>query len=319
MKISKWHGLGNDFILTELSKSSSFDIRGAVERLCDRHFGVGADGVVTIRHLSGNAFEMRIYNADGTEPEMCGNVTRCVGLYIKRRMLARGDEFELRTKGGIVRPKLQVRLNGGDWSSISIPVNVATRIADGAYPAEPQFTLDSRANLVSQMEHNPYTAHRVWSGPEDQSVRIFLASDDTELKFRVEVTDDVHVKSPGAASSFMEDGIQLALAVPGQNGHWEFGFAELEDGSPGTHCWIRPDNLAEPRTKLAVSARGRGTIYEIAIPLAGIGAAPEQLKRGIQFNLLVNDNDGEGRDGWMQIAPGIGEAKNPELYPFILK
>lgn len=46
---------------------------------------------------------------------------------------------------------------------------------------------------------------------------------------------------------------------------------------------------------------------------------PEQLKRGIQFNLLVNDNDGEGRDGWMQIAPGIGEAKNPELYPFILK
>lgn len=106
MKISKWHGLGNDFILTELSKSSTFDIRGAVERLCDRHFGVGADGVVTIRHLSGNAFEMRIYNADGTEPEMCGNATRCVGLYIKRRMLARGDEFELRTKGGIVRPKV---------------------------------------------------------------------------------------------------------------------------------------------------------------------------------------------------------------------
>ena len=244
-----------------------------------------------------------------------------------KRRLAAGEAVELvlpvtvseATRGGIVRPELQVRLNGGDWSSISIPVNVATRIADGAYPAEPQFTLDSRANLVSQMEHNPYTAHRVWSGPEDQSVRIFLASYDTELKFRVEVTDDVHVKSPGAASSFMEDGIQLALAVPGQNGHWEFGFAELEDGSPGTHCWIRPDNLAEPRTKLAVSARGRVTIYEIAIPLAGIGAAPEQLKRGIQFNLLVNDNDGEGRDGWMQIAPGIGEAKNPELYPFILK
>ena len=244
-----------------------------------------------------------------------------------KRRLATGEAVELvlpvtvseATRGGIVRPELQVRLNGGDWSSISIPVNVATRIADGAYPAEPQFTLDSRANLVSQMEHNPYTAHRVWSGPEDQNVRIFLASDDTELKFRVEVTDDVHVKSPGAASSFMEDGIQLALAVPGQNGHWEFGFAELEDGSPGTHCWIRPDNLAEPRTKLAVSARDRVTIYEIAIPLAGIGAAPEQLKRGIQFNLLVNDNDGEGRDGWMQIAPGIGEAKNPELYPFILK
>lgn len=106
MKISKWHGLGNDFILIELPKSSSFDLRGAVERLCDRHFGVGADGVVTIRHISDNVFEMRIYNADGTEPEMCGNATRCVGLYIKRRMLARGEEFELHTKGGVVRPKV---------------------------------------------------------------------------------------------------------------------------------------------------------------------------------------------------------------------
>lgn len=106
MKISKWHGLGNDFILTEQPKSSTFDVRGIAARLCDRHFGVGADGVVTIRHLSGNAFEMRIYNADGSEPEMCGNATRCVGLYIKRRMLAHGNDFELHTKGGIVRPKV---------------------------------------------------------------------------------------------------------------------------------------------------------------------------------------------------------------------
>ena len=136
MKISKWHGLGNDFILTELSKSSSFDIRGAVERLCDRHFGVGADGVVTIRHLSGNAFEMRIYNADGTEPEMCGNATRCVGLYIKRRMLALGDEFELRTKGGIVRPKVlengTVRVDMGEPRLLRGEIPVAGNPAEQA-------------------------------------------------------------------------------------------------------------------------------------------------------------------------------------------
>ena len=136
MKISKWHGLGNDFILTELSKSSSFDIRGAVEQLCDRHFGVGADGVVTIRHLSGNAFEMRIYNADGTEPEMCGNATRCVGLYIKRRMLARGDEFELRTKGGIVRPKVlengTVRVDMGEPRLLRGEIPVAGNPAEQA-------------------------------------------------------------------------------------------------------------------------------------------------------------------------------------------
>lgn len=144
MKISKWHGLGNDFILTELSKSSTFDIRGAVERLCDRHFGVGADGVVTIRHLSGNAFEMRIYNADGTEPEMCGNATRCVGLYIKRRMLARGDEFELRTKGGIVRPK--VLENGTVWVDMGEPRLLRGEIPVAGNPAEQAREVKLRAD-----------------------------------------------------------------------------------------------------------------------------------------------------------------------------
>lgn len=52
--------------------------------------------------------------------------------------------------------------------------------------------------------------------------------------------------------------------------------------------------------------------------MAAIGLTQEQLKAGIQFNLLINENDGEGRDGWLQIAPGIGEAKVPEKYPFIL-
>jgi len=223
------------------------------------------------------------------------------------------------SSGGIVRPELQVRLNGDAWSSFPVPVNIATRIADRSYSEKPQFTLDSRKNMVSQMEHNPYTSHRVWSGPEDQSVRVFLAADDSNLNIRVDVTDDAHVKSKSAETSYMEDGLQLALAVPGQNGHWEFGFAELGDGSPGTHCWINPRGLAAPKPGLQISRSKQTIRYDIAIPLAGIGVSPERLKEGIQFNLLINDNDGEGRDGWMQIAPGIGEAKNPEQYPFILK
>ncbi len=226
-------------------------------------------------------------------------------------------ELSAQLSGGVVRPELQVRLNGGDWSSISIPVNVATKIADNSYPAEPQFELNTRKNLVSLMEHNPYTAHRVWSGPEDQCVRIFLAADDADLRIKVEVTDDVPVKSEKASSSFMEDGIQLALAVPGQTGHWEFGYASLKGGSPGTHCWITPEGFTAPETRLFITALGGVTVYDIAIPLRGIGITPERLREGIQFNLLVNDNDGEGRDGWMQIAPGIGEAKNPSSYPFI--
>ena len=45
---------------------------------------------------------------------------------------------------------------------------------------------------------------------------------------------------------------------------------------------------------------------------------PEMFSNGFRFNLLVNDNDGEGRDGWIHIAPGIGDAKNPDKFPFIV-
>ena len=118
MKFSKWQGLGNDFVLVELDRREQSRFPGDAKRWCDRHFGIGADGVVTIRPLGGTAFEMRIYNADGTEPEMCGNATRCVGLYIRSRKLAPGDEFELHTKGGIVRPKVlgngSVRVDMGE-------------------------------------------------------------------------------------------------------------------------------------------------------------------------------------------------------------
>ncbi len=118
MKFSKWHGLGNDFILVEPQKNPGFDFAGSAAHLCDRHFGIGADGVVTVRPLGGTAFEMRIYNSDGSETEMCGNATRCVGLYIKRHMLCRGNEFELHTRAGIVRPRVlendSVRVDMGE-------------------------------------------------------------------------------------------------------------------------------------------------------------------------------------------------------------
>lgn len=102
MNFSKWQGLGNDFILMDPSRNRNLDIRGKARLLCDRHFGIGADGVVSIQRLKNNEFEMRIYNSDGSEAEMCGNVSRCVGLYIKKNKLAKGDDYLLHTRAGII-------------------------------------------------------------------------------------------------------------------------------------------------------------------------------------------------------------------------
>ena len=137
MKFSKWHGLGNDFILIEPGRKPAPEIAAMAGHLCDRHVGIGADGVVTIRPLGGDAFEMRIYNSDGTETEMCGNATRCVGLYIRRRMLASGREFELHTRGGIVRSRVldndTVRVDMGEPRLLRGEIPVA---GDPGLPAE---------------------------------------------------------------------------------------------------------------------------------------------------------------------------------------
>lgn len=104
MKFTKWQGLGNDFILIEQDKYPNVDLAGLAPRMCDRHFGIGADGVVSLRPLGNNRFEMRIFNSDGSECEMCGNATRCVANHIKTRQLAPGCEFELETGAGLIRP-----------------------------------------------------------------------------------------------------------------------------------------------------------------------------------------------------------------------
>lgn len=103
MKFYKWHGLGNDFVIVNAEQNSDQLFAAMGHRICDRHFGIGADGLVTIRHLNGHVFEMRIYNSDGTETEMCGNATRCVGLFIRNKKLVSGREFELHTRAGIIR------------------------------------------------------------------------------------------------------------------------------------------------------------------------------------------------------------------------
>ena len=114
MKFSKWSGLGNDFIFPE--PGESLDPR-SVPHLCDRRFGIGGDGVILIRPLAGADFEMKIYNADGSEAAMCGNATRCAAKYIVSRGIGNGKVFHLHTLSGVVSPELladgQVRVDMG--------------------------------------------------------------------------------------------------------------------------------------------------------------------------------------------------------------
>ena len=114
LKFSKWTGLGNDFVLVEPGESFDMTPGKALEQrvieLCDRRFGIGADGVVVVtpinENVKSNEFEMRIFNADGSEAAMCGNATRCVAKFIQSRGLSDDSNFVLHTKSGLVKPSV---------------------------------------------------------------------------------------------------------------------------------------------------------------------------------------------------------------------
>lgn len=75
---------------------------------------------------------------------------------------------------------------------------------------------------------------------------------------------------------------------------------------------------ADRRIRSRVIREKDETVYEIRIPLAALGIGRQALRDGFRFNLIVNDNDGQGRKGWIQVAPGLGGNKDAEQYPFVV-
>lgn len=115
IEFSKYHGLGNDFILIDnRQQSEPYLTPEQAGRWCDRHFGIGADGVIFVLPAQGKAdYTMRIFNSDGSEPEMCGNGIRCFAHFVAK--LEAGDGisrpadavYRIQTLAGIISPKLE--------------------------------------------------------------------------------------------------------------------------------------------------------------------------------------------------------------------
>lgn len=118
LQFAKYEGLGNDFIVVE-TEAAPVDAERA-KALCDRHFGVGADGVLFVGPADAeHAGSMVVINADGSRPEMCGNGLRCVALHLARRLDPRGHgRHALRVRTDAGTRACAVELNGADaWVS----------------------------------------------------------------------------------------------------------------------------------------------------------------------------------------------------------
>ena len=101
MKFTKMHGCGNDYVYVNLFEETIADPAQLSIAVSDRHFGIGSDGLITIGPSDVADFRMRIYNADGSEAEMCGNGIRCVAKYVYDHELTSQTTITVETGAGI--------------------------------------------------------------------------------------------------------------------------------------------------------------------------------------------------------------------------
>ncbi|MGG1311301.1 MULTISPECIES: diaminopimelate epimerase [Cohnella] len=104
MNFTKMHGLGNDFIVVYGERELPADAPELAKRLCNRNFGIGADGLVYILPSEKADFKMRIINSDGSEAEQCGNAIRCVAKYVYDNGLVSRTDITIETIGAGVQP-----------------------------------------------------------------------------------------------------------------------------------------------------------------------------------------------------------------------
>ena len=163
IEFTKMHGLGNDFIVVDCLRGEYVtELVEATVRLCDRHRGVGADGVILVLPATDADFRMRIINSDGSEPEMCGNGIRCFAKFLFDTGLTTSTTLTIATLAGMIGAELTVtegkvsavRVNMGipRLERAEIPmVGAAGRVVD-----EP-LTVDGRTFAVTAVSMgNPH-------------------------------------------------------------------------------------------------------------------------------------------------------------------
>lgn len=124
MRFAKMQGAGNDFVIIDTfsEKIEEADYSSLAVRLCDRNFGVGADGLMLVLPSDTQDIRMRIFNSDGTEPEMCGNGIRCFARFVYEQGIVPKTRMEVETLAGVIIP--EIILEEGQITGVRVDMGV---------------------------------------------------------------------------------------------------------------------------------------------------------------------------------------------------
>ena len=164
VQFAKMHGLGNDFVVVNCL-SNSYDVEQLISNsafLCDRHFGIGGDGLILVLPSQNADFRMRIINSDGSEPEMCGNGIRCFAKYLFEHGLTEKTKFVVETLAGPIVPVLT--LEGNHVKNVCVDMgephlerrDIPMNGASGRVVNEPLQVGDQTFNVTAVSMGNPH-------------------------------------------------------------------------------------------------------------------------------------------------------------------
>lgn len=162
MKFTKMHGIGNDYIYVNGFEETVENPNELAVRVSDRHFGIGSDGLVLIEPSSVADFRMRMFNADGSEGDMCGNASRCIGKYVFDRGLTDKTRVTLETRSGI--KVLELTVEGGKVKSVRVDMGaprirceeVPCTLGTGVVLRAPVHVLDRTFEITPVCTGNPH-------------------------------------------------------------------------------------------------------------------------------------------------------------------
>ena len=124
IEFTKMHGAGNDYIYVNALRERISDPGRLAREISDRHFGIGSDGLVMILHSKVADFRMRMFNADGSEAQMCGNAARCIAKYVYDHQLTINNTVTLETLAGIKTMRLNIDDKNGAVSSVTVDMGI---------------------------------------------------------------------------------------------------------------------------------------------------------------------------------------------------
>ena len=162
MKFTKMQGIGNDYIYVNCFEEKVDDPERVSQIVSDRHFGIGGDGLVLIMPSEKADFRMRMFNADGSEGNMCGNATRCIGKFVYDNGLTDKTEITLETKSGIKYLTLYpengkvktVLVNMG--KAVLTPANIPMKAEGESFINKPIEILGSEVYITAVSMGNPH-------------------------------------------------------------------------------------------------------------------------------------------------------------------